>query len=73
MFFLTAVKFFLSSISFKALIVVNSFQNHEGLGTKLNLRTWVRDSSQESASSLSAVGCPESGHFISDRGSTCGS
>ena len=64
MVFPTTVQFFLSSTFFKALIVVNSFRNREGLGTKPKLRTWVRDSSQESASSLSAVGCPEIGHFI---------
>ena len=65
--FLTTVNFSLSSISFKALIVVNSFRNREGLGTKPKLRTWVGDSSQESASSLSAVGRPEMGHFITDQ------
>ena len=68
MLFLTKVKFFLSAISFKALIVVNSFRNHESLGTKPKLRTWVRDLSQESVSSLSAVGRLEIGHFITDRG-----
>ena len=67
MLFLTTVKFCLSSISFKALIVVNSFRNREGLGIKSKLRTWERESSQESASSLSAVGRSEIGHFITDR------
>ena len=60
-------EFFLSSISFKALLVVNNFRNLEGLGTKQKLRTWEQESSQESASSLSAVGRREIGHF--DRGS----
>ena len=36
MLFLTTVKFFLSSISFKALIVVNSFRNVRGWAPKRN-------------------------------------
>ena len=54
--FPTRVKLFLSSLSFKALMVVNSFRNRERLGTKPKLRTWERESSQESTGSLSAVG-----------------
>ena len=49
--------------------MVNNFLSREELGTKPKFRTWERESSQESASSLSAVGRPEIGDFIPDRGS----
>ena len=51
MLFLTTVKVFLSSVSFKALMVLKGFRNRERLGTKLRLRAWAPESCPESISS----------------------
>ena len=70
MLFLTTMKFFLSSVSFKALMVLKGFRNRERLGTKAKLRTWTLESSPKSAGPLSVVCCREEiGQFITDRGS----
>ena len=44
MLFLTTVKVFLRSVSFKALMVLKGFTNRERLGTKLELRAWAPES-----------------------------
>ena len=44
MLFLTTVKVFLRSASFKALMVLKGFRDRERLGTKLELRAWAPES-----------------------------
>ena len=45
MLFLTKVKVFPRSVSFKVLMVLKGFRDRERLGTKLELRTWAPESS----------------------------
>ena len=63
MLFLTTVKVFLSSVSFKALMVLKGFRNRERLDTKLRLRASA--SSPESAGTLSAVDREKSSAIVS--------
>ena len=44
MLFLTTVKVFLRSASFKALMVLKGFRDRVRLGTKLELRAWAPES-----------------------------